>query len=228
MKSRRRTLALAAASLVALGGAALVAAQPTWETGERRRAVGDWLVEDVVDPGHGWDVSLRREADEYSLSYLIRLNALEGGSPVEVFEVVRLNCGQGGGEAIEGGRNYGERDRVRARLVEYLVRCELPPEEAEAALEGFERAFALAAGWADARAAEIAANQAAGSPDGEMSTDMHSADSMDMAIDMNATDMDVATDTNFTADMDMSMDMSTTDMNWTAAPDSSTNALAPQ
>ena len=224
MTSRR--LALAAASLVALGGAALVAAQPTWETGERRRAVGDWLVEYAVDPGHGWDISLRREADEYSLSYLIRLNALQGGSPVEIYEVVRLNCGQGGGAAIEGGRNYGERDRVRAQLVEYLVRCELPPEEAEAALADFERAFALAAGWAESRAAEMAANQAAGGSDGEMS--MHSADSMDMAIDMNATDMAVATDMNVTADVDMSMDANMTDMNWTADSDPSTNALAPQ
>ena len=225
MKLRRRTFAVAAVASALLGGAAIVAAQPTWETGERRRAVGDWLVEDVVDPGHGWDVSLRREGDEYSLSYLIRLNALQGGSPVEIYEVVRLNCGQGGGAAIEGGRNYGERDRVRAQLVEYLVRCELPPEEAETALEDFERAFALAAGWADERAVEMAANHAAGSSEGEMSTDMSA---MDMTMDMNAADMDVMTDTNFTADMDMSMDTNTTDMNWTADPDASTNALAPQ
>ena len=228
MKLRRRTFAVAAVVSAMLGGAAIVAAQPGWETSERRRAVGDWLVEDVVDPGHGWDVSLRREAEEYSLSYLIRLNALQGGSPVEIFEVVHLNCGQGGGAPIEGGRPFGDRNRVRAQLVEYLVRCELPPEEAEAALEDFERAFALAAGWAEARAAEMAANQAAGSSDGEMSSDMHSAESMDMAIDMNATDMGVMTDTNFTADMDMSMDTNMTDMNGSAAPDPSTNALAPQ
>lgn len=210
MSSRQHILALAAVAATALlGAAALLAAQPSWETGERRRAVGDWLVEDVADPGHGWMVGLSREADEYSLGYHIQLNALEA-PPVEIYQVVRLNCGRSGGASIGDGRAYGDRDQVRAQLVGYLVECEMTPEAAEEAVQGFDRAFALAADWADAREAEMAASRAAGSPDAEMSTDMNAMD-MDMALDMNATEMDMATD-----------------MNWTADPDASTNALQPE
>ena len=224
MSSRRYKLALAAASATALlGGATLLAAQPSWETGERRRAVSDWLVEDVMDPGHGWSVGMSREADEYSLGYYIHLNALEA-PPVELYQVVRLSCGRSSGASI-GDRAYGDRDQVRAQLVGYLVECEMTPEEAEEAVQGFERAFALTAEWADERAAEMAASRAAAASEGEMSADMGAMEAIDInAPDMNMTEMDMNA-----ADMDMMTDMNATmDMNWTGDPDPSTNALAPQ
>lgn len=217
MKSRRFTVALVATALAVLGGATMITAQPTWETGERRRAVSDWLVEDVMDPGHGWSVGMSREADEYSLGYYIHLNALEA-PPVELYQVVRLSCGRSSGASI-GDRAYGDRDQVRAQLVGYLVECEMTPEAAEEAVQGFERAFALTAEWADERAAEMAASRAAAASEGEMNTDMGA---MDVAIDMNAPDMNMT-------DMDMMTDMNASmDMNWTGEVDPSTNALAPQ
>lgn len=209
MTSRRRTFAFAAMSAFALlGGAAPFAAQPSsktrehWTTGERRRAVGDWLVEDAADPGHGWEVSLQREADEYMIHYQILLNGL-GAPRVEGYEVLYLDCDRHGGEGIESGRP--ERDRPRDQMVDTLVSCAMPREAAEAAVQGFERAYALADRWADEREVEMAAYQAAAAAEEEMSIDMNAADSMDMAVDMNATEM-----------------------NWTADVDPSTNALAPQ
>ena len=218
MTSRHRTLVFAAVSaFVLLGGAALLAAQPSsetsehWTTGERRRAVGDWLVEDAADPGHGWEVSLQREADEYIIHYQILLNALEAPT-VENYEVLYLDCDRHGGEGIEGGRPHGAHDRVSDRVVDTLVGCGMTPEAAGEALQGFERAYALAARWADEREAEMAAERAAAGAEGAMSSEINVAESMDMAVDMNATDMD----------------MNAADMNWTADVDPSTNALAPQ
>ena len=222
MTSRHRALVLAAASAFAvLGGAALLAAQPSsetsehWTTGERRRAVGDWLVEDAADPGHGWEVSLQREADEYMIHYQILLNALQAPT-VENYEILYLDCDRHGDEGIESGRPYGEHDKVSDRVVETLVSCAMPREAAEEAVQGFERAYALATRWADEREAEMAAERAAGGGEGEMSTEINVAESMDMAVDMNSGDMGVA------------LDMNAAEMNWTADVDPSTNALAPQ
>jgi hypothetical protein len=222
MTSRHRTFAFAAVSAFALlGGAGLFAAQPSsetsehWTTGERRRAVGDWLVEDAADPGHGWEVSLQREADEYMIHYQILLNGL-GAPRVEGHEVLYLDCDRHGGEGIESGRADGEHDRPRDWVIDTLVSCAMTREAAEEAVQGFERAYALADRWADEREAEMAAYQAVGAAEEAMSTEINVAESMDMAVDMNSGDMGVA------------LDMNAADMNWTADAAPSTHAPAPQ
>jgi hypothetical protein len=101
-------------------------------------------------------------------------------------------------------------------VIDTLVTCAMTREAAEEAVQGFERAYALADRWADEREAEMAAYQAVGAAEEAMSTEINVAESMDMAVDMNSGDMGVA------------LDMNAADMNWTADADPSTNALAPQ
>src|SRR5688572_7752202 len=89
---------------LAAGAAILVllpAALPA-QSDDRRRALGDWLVEDVDDEFAGRSVRLTREAGDYLLDY--HMSVRPGASRVEVhgFMIVRLNCGQGGDESIDG------------------------------------------------------------------------------------------------------------------------------
>jgi hypothetical protein len=187
--------------------------------GERRRAVSDWLVEEHFD-GNG-DVTGRmsRSLDDADVEYSLVVPAAAGALPSQGFVVVRLNCGQGGSESLDGHRP--DAAAVRDRLGEYLRACKAPAAQVEAALAGLDRALALAGGWAEERAASIAA----GMDHAGMSSGLGVAE--EMSMDLDAPDMNAADDIGMVemtmddmSDMSAAMDMnSTTDTNVTAGPE---------
>lgn len=159
MSPRPRRLALAAVSLAGMAGAVIALAQPDGAR-DRRRAVGDWLVEDVAEDDGGRIVRMTRTADDYSLEY--HASFWRGNSaPARGASAQRLNCMRGGEEGGDDRARDPRAPELRARLAGYLAECEIPPGEVDAALEGFERAFALASVWAREAAAATAAEAAA-------------------------------------------------------------------
>lgn len=171
---------------------------------DRRRAVGDWLIEDVSDQD-GRVIHLTREEGDYRIKYDIWLRPGETTPGAHGFEVDRLNCAQGMSESTGGPDDTPiEVAPIRARLVEYLERCDAPASEIAGLLQGYERAFAVARSWADERLAQLSdeASAASAAYENDMMLDMNATD---MAMDMNAT-----TDTNTATDMS---DMSYADMN---------------
>ena len=202
-----RRFGFAALTVLALVPVALSA-----QSDERRRAVGDWLVEDVYDDGGGRILRVSRESGDYRLDYHLGFAPGQAAYGSQGFLVWRFNCGQGGEESLGGGGLAAvDADAVRTRLAGYLERCETPDAEAAELLRGFERALRLAAEWgAETEVAALYAAEAAiADNDVAMAADAieNAADALedaaDMSIDMNvdmATDMDMSVDTNSTAD----------------------------
>ena len=210
----RLCLAAFAAILVALPMA--LSAQ----SDDRRRAVGDWLVEDVGDDDGGRTLRMTREDGDYSLDYHMNLSPGAGDFASQGFMVWRLTCGQGGEESLDGGPSGVAARATRARIADYLARCETPRREAEALLRDFDRAFALLTEWAATAPDLMAAGNAVDAAAAAAENDAMSAD-MDMTMDMNATDM--------TMDMNATvMDVDATDMNmtdWNMSEDAWTNSV---
>ena len=197
-------LCLAASAAVLVVAPVALSAQ----SDDRRRAVGDWLVEDVGDDEGGRTLRMTREDGDYSLDY--HLNFATGYAS-QGFMVWRLTCGQGGEESLDGGIESLDARTTRARLVQYLDRCTTPAGERDFMLRDFDRAFALLTEWAatapDLMAAGNALDAAANAIDAAGAAIENAADmDMDMDMDMNATVMDMdATDMNMT-DWNMSED----------------------
>jgi hypothetical protein len=174
------------------------------QSDDRRRAVGDWLIEDAFDDAGGRTLRMVREDGDYSLDYHINMSPAAGNFESQGFMVWRLTCGQGGEESLDGGPAAVQARAVRARIADYLARCETPAAEAQALLGEFDRAFAVLAEWSATvpdsmmtpenaiEAAAAAAENAA------MSAEHVDGGDMDMSMDMNATDMDMVTDVNMT------------------------------
>ena len=193
----RLCLAASAAILVAVPVA--LSAQ----SDDRRRAVGDWLVEDVRDEDGGRTLRLLHEDGDYSLDYHVSFTPGAASYPSQGFMVWRLNCGQGGEESLDGGLDSLEARTIRGRLVQYLDRCTAPAAERDAMLRDFDRAFALLAEWApESQAAALAEEgmDAAGN-------------AIDMAGEIVENMADMALDETMSTDMNMAMDMDMTDMN---------------
>jgi hypothetical protein len=153
-----RTKALAATLLAAAtAGAALVAAQPFDPPPDRRRAVGDWLVEHVAEEDGGRIVRMTREGEGFQLVY--RTSHWRGNHhPYRSGEISWHGCSRGGEESEAEALPA---PAVRALLTDWLGQCDASPGEARALLEGFERAFALSVAWnEDAQAATEAEVQA--------------------------------------------------------------------
>jgi hypothetical protein len=198
-----RRFGFAALTLLALVPAALSA-----QSDERRRAVGDWLVEDVYDDGGGRILRVSRESGDYRLEHHLSFGPGQTAYGSQGFLVWRFNCGQGGEESLGGGLAAVEPAAVRTRLAGYLERCETPDAEAAELLRGFERALRLAAEWGaetEVAAAEapILDNDMAMAADAIENAADALEDAADMSMDMNvdmATDMDMSVDMNSTAD----------------------------
>ena len=153
-----RTKAIAATLLAAAAtSAAILAAQPFDPPPDRRRAVGDWLVEHVAEEDGGRVVRMTREGEGFALSY--HSSHWRGNHhPYRGGEISWHGCSSGG---EEGQAEALPAAAVRALLTRWLAECEASPGEARALLEGFERAFALAVAWnRDAQAATDAEVQA--------------------------------------------------------------------
>lgn len=153
-----RTKAIAATVLAAAtAGAALIAAQPFDPPPDRRRAVGDWLVEHVAEEDGGRIVRMTREGDGFQLSY--HSSHWRGNHhPYRGGEISWHGCSSGG---EEGEAEALPAAAVRGLLTRWLAECDASPGEARALLDGFELAFALTVEWnRDAQAATEAEVQA--------------------------------------------------------------------
>lgn len=193
---RLRTSILAGPLLAAALGGTFLAAQPFAEVEDRRRAVGDWLVEHVGEEDGGRLVRMTREGEDHNIEY--RIGFWHGNpGPVLGGTVMRFNGLCGDYESPADGR-VATAAAVRAELAAQLAQCGVADAAAAATLEGFERAYALVAAWAgEAEAASAAHGQAIADYGNDMIID---ADMSGMeSADMNATDA-IMTDTNYTAD----------------------------
>lgn len=153
-----RSKAFAAALLAAAtASAALLAAQPFDPPPDRRRAVGDWLVEHVGEEDGGRIVRMSREGEGFELSH--RSAHWRGNRhPYRGGSVRWHGCSRGGEEGQADALTAAE---VRALLSDWLAECDASPGEAGALLDGFERAFALTVEWnGDAQMATEAEVQA--------------------------------------------------------------------
>jgi hypothetical protein len=188
---RFRMIAFAAVAAGAgLAGATMLTAQSIHD--EQRRAVGDWLVEHVAESNGGRIVRMTHNNDAYNAEYQLAFWPGNEGI-VRGAYAGQLNCmgGSSGGIADVGGEAPAA---VRAELAEHLAGCEVPPERIEAALQGFERAFALTLDWAgDAAAAAVESAAADSGTDMMMDTNM--------AMEMNPEDMAMDMDVNATTNM---------------------------
>ena len=196
MRPRRRSRAFAIAlPLAALAAGALASAQPFAEVEDRRRAVGDWLVEHVGEEDGGRLVRMIRESGDYSVDYRIAFWRGNAG-PVRGGSVLRLNGMCGGFESRPDPAADVPADEVRAELARHLASCGVGDEEAASTLEGLERAYALVSAWAGEAAAATAAEAAAVA---EYGADPMADENMAMPADDNMViDMNMTADANET------------------------------
>lgn len=144
------------AAWAALGLGAMLLPAVLWaqsDESDRRRAVGDWLVEDVAED-MGRAVHLRRDEGDYSIDYHLWLDPGMSRLGAQGFLIGRLNCARGGEESIDS--DAIDAAATRRRIEEYLAGCEAPPEEVAALLQDYDRAFQLARLWAQERLPEMA------------------------------------------------------------------------
>ena len=197
---RRRPLTLALPLLAAsFAGGSFLAAQPFAEVEDRRRAVGDWLVEHVGEEDGGRLVRMTREGDDHNVEY--RIGYWRGNpGPVRGGTVMRLNgvCGDYESPVDPAPLPAAA---VRAELADRLAACGVADAQAAATLQGLERAYALVAAWAEEAAAVTAAEAEAVADYG-----------MDMGMDADMT----VTDMNYSAESDPAP---ATDLNATDAGD---------
>jgi len=161
---RPRTFILAAVLISsALAGAAMVSAQSPDERVERRRTVGDWLVEYVAENDGGLVVRMSREGGGFRLRYH---EAFWRGNygPARSVTTALGDCGGGGEESGVDASPTLEAAELRRRFAEHLATCGAEGREIAAALAYLEQAFAIASIWVaeaeattDAEATAIAA-----------------------------------------------------------------------
>ena len=185
MNNRRlgRVIFAATAAFLVLAPVALSA-----QSDERRRAIGDWLVEDASDEAGNSILRISRESGDYRLDYHLNLASGFPGEFSQGFLVWRLNCGQGIEEGFPAGAAGVDPAAVRRRIEDYLGRCGTPQAEAAELMRDFDRGMALLAQWATERqarwgSAENAADAAEAAAD---SMELNMTDDMGMA-DMNYT-----------------------------------------
>jgi hypothetical protein len=146
----RHALALFA-SLAAANGA-ILAAQPD-ERRLRHRAVAGWLVEDIAESDGGQLVRMSRTAQGARMQFVAVFWRGNDGR-IQSMLVERSDCTNG----EELGRHVvPAAAALRALFAASLADCALPPRRIAEALRGLERAYALAASWADEAEAATAA-----------------------------------------------------------------------
>lgn len=149
---RRLLPALLAAGL----GAGPAGSEPPIQ-GDRSRTIGGWRVEDVSEQDGGRLVQLSRTFQGVRLRYSAAFWRGNGGR-IQSTLVERSDCTAG--ETLD--RNaVPDPKAVRALLAAHLAECAVPPRRIEAALRGFEPAFAVAGTWALEADAATAAEAAA-------------------------------------------------------------------
>ena len=163
MPPRRFRALLIAMAVAAIAGGGVLFAQPFAAVEDRRRAVGDWLVEHVGEEDGGRLVRMTREGDDHVIEY--RVGFWRGNpGPVRGGTVMRLNGMCGGYQSPPDPGAAAPAATIRAELAGHLAQCGVTGEAAAATLEGFERAYALVSAWAEDAAAATAAAVDHGQP----------------------------------------------------------------
>ena len=146
--------------LPALFAAALTAAS-AWAgpqaEGDRGRTIGGWRVEDVAEQDGGRLVRLSRATQDLRLQFSAAFWRGNGGA-IRSTLVERSDCTAGETLARD---SVPDARTVRAVLAAHLAECAVPPRRIEAALRGFEAAYALATIWAGEAGVATAAEASA-------------------------------------------------------------------
>lgn len=127
--------------------------------GGRRTEIAGWQVEDVAEPQDGNPghrvVRMSRAFDGGSIELIFETGS-QSRTPWQLSHGVNLGdsnhvCSSGSGTTLEGGspaeRARQARTAVMSQIEEAAQRCEQAPDQAAAALAGFDAAFALLSGW---------------------------------------------------------------------------------
>ena len=152
-------LAIRAGLLLAvLAGGALHAQPFPPAPPDERGEVGDWRVDHAAEEDGGRIVRMTRIGGGLAIAYHVAFWRGNGG-PLSGLSVERRgqSCASrswrrepdGDVWRPEADLEAASRD-VRARIADALAECGLGPRRTEAALAGFERAFALASIWSEA------------------------------------------------------------------------------
>jgi len=125
--------------------------------GDRSRTIGGWRVEDIAEQDGGRLVRLSRASKGLRLQYSAAFwRGNDGRIQSTLVEV--SDCTNG--ETLDR-HAVPDPKAVRDLLTAHLAECAVPPRRIEAALRGFEPAYAFALAWArDAEAAAIAEAEA--------------------------------------------------------------------
>jgi hypothetical protein len=157
MNAGRLLSTVSAALLLAMPAAGASAAARPAQPGDRHRVVQGWQVEDLAEEDGGRLIQLSRAFKgvrmQYSTAFWWGNDGRLQSTLVEVSDCTN-------GETLDR-HIVPDSKAVRALLAAHLIECAVPPRRIEAALRGFEPAFALALAWArDAEAATIAEAEA--------------------------------------------------------------------
>ena len=143
--------------LLAVLLAAGLSAGPGWAgqpaPGDRSRTIEGWLVEDMAEQDGGRLVQLSRSSKglriQYSAAFWRGNDGRLQSTLVEVSDCTN-------GETLDR-HAVPDAKAVRALITAHLAECAVPPRQVEAAMRGFEPAYALTQAWArDADAATVA------------------------------------------------------------------------
>jgi len=155
---RTGVLALAASAGGVLWLAGMACAQPfPPEPPDQKRAVAGWLVEHEAESDGGRIVRLTRAHGDYLIEYHVAFWRGNSG-PYSGTSIgnPQGSCGGDTWQRDDDGDVWraetdvpGQARAVRARLVESLTQCGASRAEIGAALAGFDRAFAVAADYAE-------------------------------------------------------------------------------
>ena len=155
---RRSALTLAASAGGALLLAGIACAQPfPPEPPDQQRAVAGWLVEHEAESDGGRIVRLTRAHGDYLIEYYVAFWRGNSG-PYSGTSIANAEgpCGGDTWQRDDEGDVWraesdvpGQTRAVRGRLAESLAQCGARASEVRAALAGFDRAFALAAEYAE-------------------------------------------------------------------------------
>jgi hypothetical protein len=146
-RARRVLPALLAAALAAGTASSGAPAQR-----DRSRTIKGWLIEDVSEQDGGRLVQLSRTTHGLRLQYSAAFWRGNGGR-IHSTLVERSDCTAG--ETLD--RNaVPDPKAMRTLLTAHLTECAVPPRQIQAALRGFDLAYAIAQEWArDADAATV-------------------------------------------------------------------------
>jgi hypothetical protein len=208
MKPFQRLAVLATLPLAAAAVAAVQSPEP--DAPNRQRMVAGWQIEEVTEPD-SFDgtprviVRMKRETERQSVEYALDAGSYYGeGTNGNAFLGLghdSMSCSLGDMVHADDGdiaaRARQSREGLAAQVAQIERNCEVAAGTMNGILDGFETAFAVAAGWYDERvAARNAAMEEAGVDSGnDVWTDGNYAD--ENSVMMTDAEMNAMTDATY-------------------------------